>query len=410
MKYLKILGLSFLLLVLIGLSLRASIFTPSIWLKPIANNQTFEMAVHISRVPDMNDYFIVTEKGGKIFLVKEGSSTKKTILDHSKNVHSSTTEEGMLSAQIDPLNPEIIYVYYCVDKTKNYLSRFKLNDSKKVLTQTEEVLFEVPKAHTGHNGGDMKFGEDGYLWISIGEASFAAKKKAHLIDGSIVGTILRIDVRNKADGKQYSVPSDNPFVNNPDIPSEVWAMGLRNPWRWNFIDKDTIIVGDVGDRTFEEISILKKGEHGGWPYVEGLRCGRNYKKCDLSKYKPPVTAFDRAVSRSITGGFYYRGDQIDAFKGKYVFADYLRGIMTLPQKDPPKRVRQVYDDGYKIVFPKIPMSFGPNKGETLHPVSFFEDENKELIVVTLNGGVFRIINIDWWTKLRAFLFMLVSFR
>jgi hypothetical protein len=263
---------------------------------------------------------------------------------------------------------------------------------------------------TGHNGGNMMWGPEGYLYIGFGEGMFAQKKMWEKLDGSIVGSILRIDVRKRDPGLEYAIPKDNPFVGDPKVRDEVWARGFRNPWRWSFVDKDTIIVGDVGQSTHEEINITKKGMHQGWPYVEGGRCSMYLGKCDMNKYNRPLTYFSRAVSRSITGGYVYRGSKIERFKGKYIFADYLRGIMSVDYPNAPKFVEQMWSSGFTMEFPKIPMPFGPEKGRTILPVSFYEDENKELIVVAINGGIFRLKEIDFITAVKGFFYMFGSFR
>ena len=410
---LKIFGLTFLLVLLIILAYRAIILTPSVWLESIAGKQTFGMAVHISSHPGKNGYYLVTAKEGKIYLFQEGSEIKKTILDMMSEVKQNTFEEGMLSAIIDPQNLKDIYIYYSmnkIDPRTNRLSRFKLDKDENVIRESEEVLFELIKPDNSHNGGNMQFGPDGLFYLGFGDASSASREIPSKLDSSLWGSIIRIDVRKRENGKQYSIPKDNPFNGHKSIPPEVWAYGFRNPWRWSFVDKNIIIVGDVGNINHEEISIVKKGDHHGWPYVEGGECSDFHKNCNLKKYKPPMTYFSRMVSRSIIGGYVYRGSKIDNLKGKYVFGDYLRGMMTLPYPDAPKFVKNMNDASLKIIFPKIPINFGPDKGRTIHPVSFYEDENNELLMVALNGGVFRIIPIDFWTKVRAFFYMYGNFK
>ncbi len=409
----KIFGLTFLLVLLIILAYRATLFTPSVWLKSIAGKQTFGIAVNVSSHPGKKGYYLVTAKEGKVYIFKEGSEIKKTILDMVSEVKSNTTEEGMLSAIIDPLNLKEIYIYYSmnkIDPLTNRLSRFRLDKEDNVVRESEEILFELTKSNTSHNGGNMLFGPDGLFYFGFGDGSFASKDMPSKLDSSLWGSIIRIDVRKRENNKQYSIPEDNPFYGHESIPSEVWAYGFRNPWRWSFVDKNTIIVGDVGENTHEEIDIVKKGDHLGWPYVEGGKCAANYPNCNLKKYKPPMTYFSRMVSRSVTGGYVYRGSKIENLKGKYVFGDYLRGMMTLNYPEAPKFVKDIKDDALEIIFPKIPINFGPDIGRTIHPVSFYEDENKELLMVALNGGIFRIIPIDFWTKIRAFFYMYGSFR
>ena len=174
----KIFGLTFLLVLLIILAYRAALLTPSVWLESIAGKQTFGMAVNISTHPGKKGYYLVTAKEGKIFIFQEGSEFKKTILDMVSEVKSNTIEEGMLSAIVDPQNLKDIYIYYCMKKTDpltNRLSRFKMDKNENVIRESEEVLFELTKPNTGHNGGNMQFGPDGLFYIGFGDASTASK-------------------------------------------------------------------------------------------------------------------------------------------------------------------------------------------------------------------------------------------
>ena len=249
---LKIFGLTFLLVLLIILAYRAIILTPSVWLKSIAGKQTFGMAVHISSHPGKNGYYLVTAKEGKVYLFQEGSEIKKTILDMVSEVKSNTLEEGMLSAIIDPQNLKDIYIYYSmnkIDPRTNRLSRFKLDKDENVTRESEEVLFELTKPDNSHNGGNMQFGPDGLFYLGLGDASSVSGEIPSKLDSSLWGSIIRIDVRKRENGKQYSIPKDNPFNGHESIPPEVWAYGFRNPWRWSFVDKNIIIVGDIGNNT-----------------------------------------------------------------------------------------------------------------------------------------------------------------
>ena len=400
------------------LSIKAFNLRPQIWLTSIIDEQTFDQPVHLSLVPDKNHHYLVSEKSGKVFLLDRKNKTRKLILDISSKVKSDSTEEGLLASLIDPQYPNTIYIYYCMDNPmKNRLSRFQLKETWEIDESSEEVIIEFTKPHTGHNGGDMRFGQDSFLWISLGEASYAAKKQGHLLDESLIGSILRIDVHRKENGQNYAIPADNPYneyQGKEKIRKEIWAHGLRNPWRWSFNPNNTneveLIVADVGDVTFEELNRVKKGDHFGWPYTEGPKCSRYFKNCQPLKYKNATTYFSRDVSRSIIGGFIYRGNQVSTLKNKYVFGDFLRGIMTLPANNFPEKVLNRNDPEFKIVFPKIPASFGKNKGQTMHPASFFEDENKEILVIMLNGGIFELTEISIWTQIKSFLFLFGSSR
>jgi glucose/arabinose dehydrogenase len=415
LKILKVIGLSFLALILVLLTARAFVMVPTVWLESIAGSQEFPMAVHLTHDPRTKDHFIVTTKTGTVHQFKRNSETSKLLLDLSSNVKSDTTEEGMLSTVVDPKNLDTVYIFYSLnidDPLTNRLSRFKFSEDGTIDPKSEEILIEYNKPKLTHNAGDMEFGEDGYLWISIGEGMYNKTDQGKYLDKNIQGSIIRIDVRRECDGKKYCIPSDNPFVNDPEVSNEVWARGLRNPWRWSFVDRDTIIAGDVGHNTHEEINLIEKGDHLGWPYLEGPKCSHYIKDCNKNdkRFKQPMTYFERAVMRSVTGGYVYRGSKIDSLKGQYVFADYLRGIMTVPWDNPPKRVSQMHQIDFAVVFPKLPMQFGSETGRTILIVSFLEDTDRELLAVAINGGIFKIVEIPFLTQIKAFFYMLGSFR
>jgi glucose/arabinose dehydrogenase len=271
------------------------------------------------------------------------------------------------------------------------------------------ITFEKPK--TGHNAGDLQFGPDGFLWASFGEAGMYSKKMLEKLEGSLLGTIIRIDVRNTSDGKLYSIPEDNPKFDDPKVRPEVYARGFRNPWRWNFIDDKTILVGDVGRNDWEELNLVKGGEHFGWPVMEGFDCVPPEKnvKCNSEGLKEPMVSFSHEVLRSVIGGVVYNGSQIPWLKGKVIFADYLRGVMSVPLS---KRgvVTKKWDQDLTFLHPKLPMKFGPNKGRTILPVDFFLGTDNEVYITAISGGVYKMVPISFWQSLRGFLYMLTSFR
>jgi hypothetical protein len=280
-----------------------------------------------------------------------------------------------------------------------------------VCSDMSQVLITFEKPKTGHNAGDLQFGPDGFLWASFGEAGMYSKKMLEKLEGSLLGTIIRIDVRNTSDGKLYSIPEDNPKFDDPKVRPEVYARGFRNPWRWNFIDDKTILVGDVGRNDWEELNLVKGGEHFGWPVMEGFDCVPPEKnvKCNSEGLKEPMVSFSHEVLRSVIGGVVYNGSQIPWLKGKVIFADYLRGVMSVPLS---KRgvVTKKWDQDLTFLHPKLPMKFGPNKGRTILPVDFFLGTDNEVYITAISGGVYKMVPISFWQSLRGFLYMLTSFR
>lgn len=199
---------------------------------------------------------------------------------------------------------------------------------------SERILLDINKSEF-HNGGQIAFGPDGLLYIGFGDGGVGGKQST----STLLGKILRVDVDN---GDPYTVPPDNPFVDRPDARPEVWAYGLRNPWRFSF-DRDTgrLFVGDVGSLRFEEVSIVAAGANLGWNIREGFAChnpadpGNALQTCpevgpDGSPLVDPIITYahrdesGRSVGVSVIGGYVYRGSQVAALKGMYVYGDWSR--------------------------------------------------------------------------------------
>ncbi|MFI6083769.1 PQQ-dependent sugar dehydrogenase [Streptomyces sp. NPDC051217] len=236
-----------------------------------------------------------------------------------------------------------------------------------VLTQTQP--FE------NHNGGDIKFGPDGYLYIALGDGGSGGDPQGNGQNlDTLLGKILRIDPTG---GEPYAIPADNPFVGDPNAKDEIWSYGLRNPWRFSF-DSGTgdMLIGDVGQSEWEEIDWASAnsggGENYGWASMEGNHPFRG--GTEPANHVPPVHEYDRnGLGCSVTGGFVYRGDAIPDLKGNYVYSDYCDGtIRTLKIEN-----GAVTGQG----------DLGVNPGEV---VSFVQGGDRELYVLTLGGSVSRI--------------------
>lgn len=411
LKFTKWFALGLFAFVLFAALLRAWIFRPRVWLEPIAGGHAFESPVDLTSFPGEPENLIVTEKYGRIYWFNKQKPEPKLMLDLKGKIYAGG-EEGLLSIAIDPENTDTAYIYYCLDKPfRNKLVRVKLRADKTIDMSTEEVLIEFEKPKTGHNAGDLQFGPDGFLWASLGEAGMYSSGNAEQLKGSLLGSIIRIDVRNTSNGKGYSIPEDNPKFVDPSVPPEVYVTGLRNPWRWNFIDERTLIVGDVGRDHYEEINVVKGGEHMGWPVLEGFECvpPENNPDCDKAGLEMPKLSFSHEVLRSVVGGMVYEGAAIPWLKGQLVFADYLRGVMSVPMSKS-GLVTKKWDSDLTILHPKLPMKFGPNKGRTILPVDFYKDQNNEIYITAISGGVYKMQPISLWQALRGYLYMLTSFR
>ena len=194
----------------------------------------------------------------------------------------------------------------------------------------ERVLLAIPQSSDVHNAGQLLFGPDGMLYIGIGDGEegewTVGRSPAHLLRGKV----LRIDVDRQDPDLAYGIPSDNPFVGDDRFPPETWAWGLRNPWRLSFTDDGRMIAGDVGEDRCEEITIVQRGRHHGWPYFEG-HYARNAWSLDDVVPVAPLYGYERDVGRSVIGGAVYRGAGIPGLDGHYVFGDLLSGrILAFP--------------------------------------------------------------------------------
>jgi len=175
-----------------------------------------------------------------------------------------------------------------------------------------------------HSGGCIAFGPDGFLYIGMGDTGPQQDPQGHGQDLSILlGKMLRIDVDHIDPGLAYAVPADNPFRDRPNVRPEIWAYGLREPWRFSF-DSLThdLWVGDVGQDRIEEVSIVRRGENLGWNVYEGFEPFSNRYRKDGVTYIPPIFAYRRKYGNSITGGYVYRGDKHSSFYGVYICGDY----------------------------------------------------------------------------------------
>jgi glucose/arabinose dehydrogenase len=190
------------------------------------------------------------------------------------------------------------------------------------------VLLEISQPYANHNAGQLAFGPDGMLYIGVGDGGKRADPLGHGQNlGTLPGSMLRIDVNGKQDGLAYRIPPDNPFVDRPGARPEIWAYGLRNPWRFGFDPLGRLIVADVGQDAFEEIDIVSRGANLGWPVREASHCFGEAPKCTPRGFVDPVFEYGRDWGKSITGGKSYAGKSVPWLVGRYVFADYVSGAV-----------------------------------------------------------------------------------
>jgi glucose/arabinose dehydrogenase len=297
---------------------------------------SFTHPVDLQNAGDGSHRLFVVEQSGIIYVFVNSPtvSTKKVFLDIQSRVNSLGTEQGLLGLAFHPGYADSGYFY--VDYTasapqRSVISRFKVSASNPDSADpaSEIVLLEVAQPYSNHNGGQIRFGPDGYLWISLGDGGSGGDPLGTGQDPTtLLGSILRIDPDTTQGGLHYGIPPDNPFVGNPyGYREEIYAYGLRNPWRFSF-DPVTgcVWAGDVGQSAYEEVDLIENGRNYGWNIMEGLHC-YNSPTCDTTGLTLPIWEYGHNDSGGdcITGGFVYRGDSLPELYGRYIYGDYISG-------------------------------------------------------------------------------------
>ncbi len=265
--------------------------------------------------------------------------TKKiSFLDITDKVGVTNDEEGLLSLAFHPNyseNGELFVWYSAQNPKRSVLSRFvKKPEENSANPSSELVLLEVREPWGNHNGGTVLFGPDGFLYVGIGDGGAANDPYSNGQNkNTLLGSVIRIDVNHATKQTPYSIPPDNPLVGEDGTRPELWAWGLRNPWRMSF-DRKTgeLWTGDVGQNAWEEIDIIVKGGNYGWNTREGKHEFR--KSIDNAPNTiDPVHEYGRRLGGSITGGYVYRGSKIPNLVGSYIFSDYLSKRIWVLSKD-----------------------------------------------------------------------------
>jgi glucose/arabinose dehydrogenase len=188
------------------------------------------------------------------------------------------------------------------------------------------IILEVEQPFPNHNAGQLAFGPDGMLYVGLGDGGSRDDPNDNGQNlSTLLGSMLRIDVDHQGAARPYGIPRDNPFANQREARGEIWAYGLRNPWRYSFDEGGRLIVADVGQDDFEEVSIVSKGDNLGWRVREASHCFPPGTKCSNKGYADPVFEYPRSLGKSITGGYVYLGSELPELAGQYLCADYLSG-------------------------------------------------------------------------------------
>jgi glucose/arabinose dehydrogenase len=333
--------------------------------------------------PEGDDRLFVTQRVGVIRIIDENRQlVDPAFLDITDRVLAGGIEQGLLGLAFHPdyASNGRFFVYYTDKGGNRQLSEFRVaaTDPDRAIADSEKVLFEFEQPPNAtdirHYAGNVRFDTDGLLWVSLGDG---ADSRAQGQDpNTIYGTIVRIDVDN---GDPYSIPPDNPFVDGGGMP-EVWAYGLRNPWRFSIDPVDDLIyIADVGHADQEEVNVVPADTGGGfnfgWSDMEGTRCFHK-QDCNAADYTSPVITYTHEEGLSITGGFVYRGAEIPELHGIYFYSDWVGEWIRSFR----------YVDGEATEQKDWTEDLG---GEVGQINSFGLDGHGELYVVTHGGQVYK---------------------
>jgi glucose/arabinose dehydrogenase len=348
-------------------------------LSPVATG--FRQPTDVQFVPGLENTAVVLEKGGAAHWVSTQNGASRTLLQVDV---LGASEQGLLGLAFHPRFAENgrFFLNYTLRKGDADISRVEEwtvpSPRDPSGAKAAQVVLEVAQPYQNHNGGGLAFGPDGYLYIGWGDGGFRADPLGAGQDRSKwLGKMLRIDVDAKSEGRNYSVPNDNPFRGQPGMKDEIWAYGLRNPWRYSFDPQGRLIVADVGQDRWEEVSIVQRGDNLGWNVKEGFACFKPETGCNSAGLRDPIHVYGRSEGVSITGGHVYTGALVERLEGQYVFGDFATGrlwSLALPTK--PEKVAAVSSLG------RWP----------LHPSAFGRDHHGELYVLCFSRGeLYRIV-------------------
>ena len=366
----------------------------------------FKKPIFISSIPNTKNHHIILEQRGTIKILKNDQILRSYFLDIRDRVHKPLypgDEMGLLSLAFDPNfdKNNYIYVHYNDKSDNTIISRFNVFNGI-ADEQSEKIILKLKQPYMNHNGGTITFGQDGYLYIGLGDGGSAGDPEKRAQDlSNLFGKILRIDI-NTDNG--YLIPSDNPFVYDKKIKSEIWSYGLRNPWRFSF-DRLTgdMLIGDVGQSLWEEINFQSFSDIGGnnygWNIMEGNHCYPENSNCSSRGLVNPSFEYPNNANYaktlfgikqpnmdgcSITGGYVYRGDELIDMYGKYIFGDYCTGKIWSINID--------QDGGSNLKNHTDTIMNSISKKE-FYLSSFGENNQGEIFIIDYNGTIYRLVNI-----------------
>jgi glucose/arabinose dehydrogenase len=346
----------------------------------------------VSITASADGFLYVNERRGRIIAIEPTGGSAEVVLDITDRVGSDGSEQGLLGFALHPefkgLNLRA-FVHYTDRSGDTVLSEFSVTDFPRPArfdAGTERVLLRVDQPFDNHNGGQLAFGPDGYLWFGLGDGGSGGDPQGNGQNPSaLLGKILRLDIDAEPTGDgEYAIPEDNPFADDADGAPEVFLYGLRNPWRFSF-DRETgqLWIADVGQNALEEISRVDPetdaGANLGWNRMEASACYAP--GCSSEGLLLPVAEYGRDQGCSVTGGHVYRGTAIGGLAGWYLFSDYCSGLLFGVRSD-----LRVTPAGERAAAPRVLLETGSNV------TSFAEDADGELYLADhASGTIYRIV-------------------
>lgn len=334
----------------------------------------FSFPLAITNANDGSGRIFITEQAGRIRIIKNGALVANPFLDISSRV-TFAGELGLLGLAFPPgyTTKGYFYVDYIDTLGNIVIARYRrsASDPDAADPASEQIVLTIAQSSGGHKGGQLAFGPDGFLYVSTGDDADGDPDNHAQNTEQLAGKLLRIDVET-GNPQTYTVPTANPFVGRPAFRPEIWALGLRNPWRFSF-DRQTgdLYIADVGQDFFEEIDFQNAGSAGGqnygWRLMEGLHC-YNPPSCDPTGLTTPIIEYDHSVGCAVMGGYVYRGSKFPSMQGLYFYGDFCSGrIWSLGPQDGSWQTTLRLESGLQIS-------------------AFGEDETGELYVADYEAG------------------------
>jgi glucose/arabinose dehydrogenase len=348
----------------------APAWAPCLEFKPVPSDRHFKQPVAAVADPAAPKLLYVVEQAGQVWALEAGHAS--LFLDLRPKVRLSS-EEGLLCLAFHPGSKTPAKApYYAIYSVKGAKPRRTRLSEFRGASKTERVLLEVTKRWSNHNGSTLAFGPDGFLYVSLGDGGSGGDPDGNAQNlKSPLGKVLRIDVDHQDPGLAYAIPKDNPWAGRADVRPEIWAYGLRNPWRMAFDSASGALwAGDVGQDAREEVDLIVKGGNYGWNWREGKQA---YKEgAGAGPFVEPVLDYGRDQGFCITGGPVARGAAPPSLLGRYLYADF--GTRTLWSLDSSTKNAQPRKEG---TCPDAPSSFGT-------------DPEGHVYVVGYDGGLYRL--------------------